>query len=71
MGSQVIYSSFVEDEGLKMEDEEDILHKIERLQSPNGGWTKKALAELGVSWPPKKGWKKELLKIKNITSPIK
>ena len=31
---------------------------IESLSSgPNGGWTRAALAELGVKWPPRKGWK--------------
>jgi hypothetical protein len=29
---------------------------IESLKSPNGGWTKKNLAFLGVQWPPIKGW---------------
>jgi hypothetical protein len=35
--------------------------KIESLKTPAGGWTKASLASLGVSWPPKKGWKKTLL----------
>lgn len=34
--------------------------RIEALRSPRGGWTKAALAELGVPWPPPKGWKKAL-----------
>jgi hypothetical protein len=34
---------------------------IESLKTVNGGWTKADLASLGVSWPPKSGWKKKLL----------
>lgn len=34
---------------------------IESLKTDQGGWTKKDLKKLGVSWPPKKGWKKRLL----------
>jgi hypothetical protein len=30
---------------------------IESLKSPKGGYTKQALATIGVSWPPKSGWK--------------
>lgn len=35
--------------------------KIERLISANGGYSKEALEFLGVSWPPKKGWKENLI----------
>jgi len=35
--------------------------KIESLKTPAGGWTKASLASLGVSWPPKQGWKRALL----------
>lgn len=35
---------------------------LETLKSQNGGYTKETLALLGVSWPPKRGWKKALLK---------
>jgi hypothetical protein len=35
---------------------------IERGKSPKGGWTREILAAWGVSWPPPKGWKDELLK---------
>jgi hypothetical protein len=30
---------------------------IKSLKSPKGGYTKQALATIGVSWPPKSGWK--------------
>lgn len=29
--------------------------------SKSRGWTKKQLAALGVSWPPKSGWKKRVI----------
>jgi len=35
---------------------------IESKQTPNGGYTKATLAQFGVAWPPKKGWKEELIK---------
>ncbi len=38
----------------------DIKAKIEALKTERGGWTKESIASLGVSWPPKKGWKKKL-----------
>jgi len=34
---------------------------IDSLKSENGGWSKASLAKLGVEWPPKKGWRKELI----------
>jgi len=34
---------------------------IESYQTGNGGFSKKTLAKFGVKWPPKKGWKKELI----------
>jgi len=34
---------------------------IEAARTPAGGWTKDQLASWGVSWPPKKGWKAELM----------
>jgi hypothetical protein len=39
----------------------ELLAHIKSLQTPAGGWTEESLASLGVSWPPKKGWLKELL----------
>ena len=36
--------------------------EIEAAKTPAGGWTKAQLAEWGVSWPPKHGWKKRLLR---------
>ena len=38
-----------------------IKDKIESARTKNGGWTKETLQSLGVAWPPKKGWKKELV----------
>lgn len=35
--------------------------QIEAGRSPKGGWSRKQLAEWGVSWPPSKGWKRRLL----------
>lgn len=35
--------------------------KIDALKSPRGGWTREALATLGISWPPQKGWRKKLI----------
>jgi hypothetical protein len=29
-------------------------------QSPGGGWDRATLSKWGVSWPPPKGWRKEL-----------
>lgn len=33
---------------------------IESIKSKKGGFSKKSLARLGVKWPPKKGWRKNL-----------
>lgn len=35
--------------------------QIEAARTPAGGWTRETLAAWGVSWPPKKGWKVQLL----------
>lgn len=35
--------------------------EIESKRSRSGGWSKKQLAEWGVGWPPKKGWKQALI----------
>ena len=35
--------------------------EIEARRSTKGGYTRDALAEMGVPWPPPKGWKKRLL----------
>ena len=40
---------------------QELLEKIESLKTEQGGWTKEALQSLGVSWPPVKGWKDDLL----------
>ncbi len=29
---------------------------VAAAKSKSGGWTKKQLAAIGVSWPPAKGW---------------
>lgn len=34
--------------------------QIESLATARGGFTKKQLAEWGISWPPPKGWKRAL-----------
>lgn len=39
----------------------DAAKKVEALMSANGGYSKKSLTGLGVSWPPQKGWKKALI----------
>ena len=35
---------------------------IELAKTKNGGWTKKQLEILGISWPPYKGWKNDVIK---------
>lgn len=35
--------------------------RIEALKSSRGGWSRAALASLGVPWPPPKGWRKALI----------
>ena len=37
-----------------------IREKIESLKTQKNSWNKEALAELGVPWPPPKGWRKKL-----------
>ena len=34
---------------------------LESRKTANGGYTKATLTELGVAWPPKKGWKQEII----------
>jgi hypothetical protein len=34
--------------------------EVAAAQTPNGGWSKKQLAEWGVPWPPPQGWRKHL-----------
>lgn len=36
--------------------------RIEAMETEGGGFTREALAELGVPWPPPKGWKKKLIR---------
>lgn len=40
---------------------EELARLVEKLRSKRGGWTKKELAEIGVGWPPKKGWRKRII----------
>lgn len=35
--------------------------EIETAKTPRGGWTRETLARWGVSWPPPKGWKADLI----------
>jgi len=35
--------------------------EIERARTPAGGWTRKQLAQWGVEWPPRRGWKQRLI----------
>ncbi len=35
--------------------------EINAARTPRGGWTRAQLAKWGVSWPPPKGWRRELL----------
>lgn len=35
--------------------------EINAAKTPRGGWTRAQLAAWGVSWPPRKGWRKKLL----------
>jgi len=41
---------------------EKMADKLRRLESARGGYTKVALAELGIPWPPPKGWRKKLMR---------
>ena len=34
---------------------------IDSLLSAKGGWTRISIEKLGLKWPPKKGWRKELI----------
>lgn len=43
--------------------------EIDAHQSPNGGFTKATLAKWGVTWPPKKGWRKALLEGRDPNNP--
>lgn len=35
--------------------------EIESAKTPNGGWTRETLAGWGVTWPPPKGWRDEIV----------
>jgi len=34
---------------------------LNSLKSPAGGYSKATLDTLGVAWPPRKGWKQEII----------
>jgi hypothetical protein len=34
---------------------------IEQAKSASGGWTKEQLRLIGVSWPPAKGWRLQVV----------
>jgi hypothetical protein len=48
-------------EALEREDARNRKELIENLRSPKGGYTKQALASIGVAWPPKSGWKSNFI----------
>jgi hypothetical protein len=35
---------------------------IDALRTPAGGFTRRALASIGVPWPPPKGWRQNLIR---------
>ncbi len=35
---------------------------IDALRTPVGGFTKRAVASIGVPWPPPKGWRQDLIR---------
>ena len=39
----------------------DVENLVAQGESVNGGWSRKQLALLGVSWPPETGWKDRLV----------
>ncbi|WP_328974158.1 hypothetical protein [Streptomyces canus] len=34
--------------------------EVAAAQTPNGGWSRKQLAEWGIPWPPPTGWRRYL-----------
>jgi hypothetical protein len=40
---------------------QSVRDKIESLRSPAGAWTRASLAQLGVPWPPPRGWRQALI----------
>jgi hypothetical protein len=43
--------------------------EIESKRTTAGGWTRKQLAEWGVKWPPKRGWKVALENGEDLNNP--
>ena len=44
-----------------MPTKKEMIEKIESLKTSKGGWSRESLSSLGVSWPPPKDWKKNLI----------
>lgn len=42
---------------------------IEACKTPKGGFTRAQLAQWGVTWPPKKGWKQALIEGRDPNNP--
>ena len=40
---------------------QEMAEKIESMKTANGGWSKKDLTSLGITWPPVAGWQKKLI----------
>lgn len=40
----------------------DEARRIDSLKTPRGGFTKEAIQKLGVTWPPPKGWRKDMIR---------
>jgi len=34
--------------------------EVEKSQTEKGGWSSETLANWGIEWPPRKGWRKKL-----------
>jgi hypothetical protein len=39
--------------------------EIENARTEKGGWSRETLAQWGISWPPPKGWKRQLRDLYN------
>lgn len=45
--------------------------ELDAAKSPNGGYTKAALMQWGIEWPPKKGWQQALLHGTDPNNPVR
>lgn len=43
---------------------------LESIQSPRGGYTREALASIGVAWPPRRGWIDDVLNKPRVRIPV-